>query len=65
VGELNSVEKIDHFLKGKQDKNKIYFLLHINSFSNENKFIDYLNFSGRKINFSTQNNQFILFKFFN
>lgn len=67
VGDLNSVKKIDHFLKGKQDKNKIYFLLHINSFSNENniQFIDYLNFSGRNINFSTQNNQFILFKFFN
>ena len=64
VNELGSVEQIDVFLREKQDKNKIYFLLYAKPLTQDknDSLINYLNLSRDKIAFTIQKHQFIWFK---
>ena len=63
LNELNSVEQIDAFLREKQDKNKIYFLLYVKPLPQDknDSLIDYLNRSRDQIAFTIQKHQFIWF----
>jgi len=63
VNELSSVEQVDAFLRAKQDKNKVYFLLSVTP-SHQDKndhLINYLNSSKEQATFIIQNHQFTWF----